>query len=188
VSILGIIASSKLGVPATAYESIASAAGTGSSATITFSSIPSTYQHLQIRVLGRTTSGSGLIKPLKIYVNSVNTGTSYDSHRLFGTGSSALAENSTNQAVVEIADTLGTDGFASGLMGVSIIDIHDYASTSKNKTFRMFSGCDTNSSSGKIYLSSGLFRSTNAITSVSLNSTDNFTSNSTFALYGIKGA
>jgi hypothetical protein len=51
VSILGIIASSKLGVPAGAYESIASATGTGSSATITFSSIPSTYQHLQILYL-----------------------------------------------------------------------------------------------------------------------------------------
>jgi hypothetical protein len=150
VSILGIIASSKLVAPATAYESIASAAGTGSSATITFSSIPSTYQHLQIRVLGRTTSVSGLIKPLKIYVNSVNTGTSYDMHNMWGTGAAVSVGNSINQAVCEFADTLGTDGFASGLMGVSIIaDIHDYASTSKNKTFRMFSGCDTNSTSGK---------------------------------------
>jgi len=34
----------------TSYESIASATGTGSSNTITLSSIPSTYKHLQLRI------------------------------------------------------------------------------------------------------------------------------------------
>jgi hypothetical protein len=38
-----------------AYESIATVTATGTESTITFSSIPSTYQHLQIRALSRDT-------------------------------------------------------------------------------------------------------------------------------------
>ena len=171
-----------------AFEPIATATGTGSSSTITFSSIPSTYQHLQIKVLGRTTSTSSLIKPLILWVNGVNTGTSYARHLLWGTGSAVSVGGAADQPYWDLADALGTDYYASGLMGVSIIDIHDYASTSKYKTMRALSGCDTNNTTGKIWLSSGLYKSTSAITSISLNSTNNFTTDSTFALYGIKGA
>ncbi len=170
------------------FESIATVTGDGSATTLTFSSIPSTYQHLQIRVLGRTTSTSTLIKPLILWLNGVNTGTSYARHQIWGTGSSVLVNGAADQPYWDFADTLGTDAYASGLMGVSIIDIHDYASTSKYKTMRAFSGCDTNTTAGKIWLSSGLYKSTTAISSVSLNSLNAFTSGSTFALYGIKGA
>ena len=43
------------------YESIASATGTGSSGTITFSSIPSTYQSLQLRVSCINTTGDNMV-------------------------------------------------------------------------------------------------------------------------------
>jgi hypothetical protein len=48
VSILGIIASSKLTAAAGDFESIATVTvGSGGSAVISFTSIPSTYAHLQ---------------------------------------------------------------------------------------------------------------------------------------------
>jgi hypothetical protein len=73
-------------------------------------------------------------------------------------------------------------------MGSGILDIHDYTSTTKNKTFRSITGRDNNGS-GQITLYSGLWLSTSAITSISLNTSgSNFTTASTFALYGIKGA
>jgi len=74
------------------------------------------------------------------------------------------------------------------IMGTSIIDVHDYASTTKNKTVRTMTGFDSNGA-GQITLVSSLWMSTAAITSMSIISSvgSNFTTNSTFALYGIKG-
>jgi hypothetical protein len=90
--ILGIVASQNyVRTPPSSFESIATATGTGSSATITFSSIPSTYQHLQIRGIARATSG-GETEPidLRLYFNGLTTGI-YSSHALYGNGSSAAA-------------------------------------------------------------------------------------------------
>jgi hypothetical protein len=72
-------------------------------------------------------------------------------------------------------------------MGAFIIDIQDYSSTSKNKTVRTFSGVDFNGS-GSVNLYSSLWMSTSAISSLTLTSnTGEFSTNTTFALYGIKG-
>ncbi len=68
------------------YESIATASGNGSSATITFSSIPSTYTHLQIRAITRDTSALNDSYGAKLKINS-DTGSNYTSHYLLGTGS-----------------------------------------------------------------------------------------------------
>lgn len=172
-----------------AFESIASATGTGSANTITFSSIPSTYQHLQIRAITKNTNtvGTGAYSTY-LTANGVG-GTSYTAHRLFGDGATVGASASTSAAYT---DTYG--GVASNhssrtdMVGALIIDIHDYASTTKNKTFRFFAGYDYNGG-GTIELTSGLFISTNAITSLTLQvSASNWSTKSVFALYGIKGA
>jgi hypothetical protein len=76
------------------------------------------------------------------------------------------------------------------MMGVAIVDIHDYAATTKNKTVRNISGVDTNNTSdGLIYLSSGLWQSTSAVSSIDVFfSGENFTTSTVVSLYGIKGA
>ena len=71
------------------------------------------------------------------------------------------------------------------MMGVLILDVHDYASTSKNKTIRSLNGNDQNGA-GDIYLTSGLWLSTAAVTSLTLFTSANYL-NTTFSLYGIKG-
>ena len=66
----------------------------------------------------------------------------------------------------------------------------DYASTSKYKTVRAITGTNANTSSANfaVSLGSGLWQSTNAITSVTIaNGYDFFSTSTTFALYGIKG-
>ena len=76
-------------------------------------------------------------------------------------------------------------------MGVSIVDIHDYASSTKNTTVRSLVGWDSNNDvdGGYIRLTSGLFNNTASVTSISLvDLGGNFTTTSTFALYGIKAA
>lgn len=189
----GIIASSYPRA-STAFESIATATGTGSSGTITFSSIPSTYKHLQIRWLGKTvrTDVAACIN-LQIQFNS-DTGagsTNYDMHALYGDGSSANTANNISSNSVVFADSLPTShSTLTDRMGVGILDIHDYASTSKNKTLRGFYGADANiaSTNYQINLRSGLWRSTAAISGITLTlPSGSFTTTTTFALYGIKG-
>ena len=169
------------------FESIASATGTGSSETITFSSIPSTYQHLQIRAIIRNTSTS---TSSKMQFNS-DTGSNYTQHEIQGTGSAASAGGAVTQTSM-LAFRPAVSSATADCMGVTIIDIHDYASTSKYKTVRSFFGADTNagSTTDRILLTSGLWLSTSAINTItfSLAASNNFTTSTTFALYGIKGA
>jgi len=169
------------------FESIATATGTGSSNLITFSSIPQTYKHLQIRWIAKDTAGT-TVASLRLTCNGVG-GTSYASHRVTGDGSTVTANNSS-------AASLATLGFyrsnsTVSAMGVGIIDIQDYASTTKNKTFRSFNGIDANTgtTADRVILASGLFIDTTAITSITIDGAGTaFTTASTFALYGIKGS
>ena len=166
---------------ATAFESIATATGTGSSGTITFSSIPSTYQHLQIRYISRGTTDNVMY----LRING-DTGTNYSNHALYGAGASAATLSDVSNT--RIAQFRQSDSATTTQMGVGIIDIHDYASTTKNKTVRALTGYDANGS-GIVMLTSGQRMNTAAITSLTFNVDGGFfSSNSVFALYGIKGA
>jgi len=188
--ILGVTASSILKVTSS-YESIASATGTGSSGTITFSSIPSTYKHLQIRMIAKNTNTTALSADnVRVRFNS-DSGSNYAAHRLYGEGTSAGALGSTGQTfiVIESASAYSHSSIPN-TFGTAIIDIHDYSSTTKNKVLRSISGCNGNTSTidFSIALSSGLWLSTNAITSIDvISQTNSFTSTSVFSLYGIKG-
>lgn len=171
------------------FESIATVTATGSANTITFDSIPNTFQHLQLRIMTRGTANGGT-NPLILFVraNGVST-TAYDWHALSGDGSAAstlFTASANRMHLAYYADS----GYAANIFGVTIIDIHDYQSTTKNKTFRSFSGVDRNNTTGgQVALSSGQWRNTAAITSLTItnNGGDNFSSSSSFALYGIKG-
>jgi len=72
------------------------------------------------------------------------------------------------------------------IRGGFIVDILDYANTNKYKTVRSLNGNDANGS-GSMNLSSNVWLSTAAITSLTLSSSSDFRQYSSFALYGIKG-
>jgi hypothetical protein len=186
--ILGIIASSKLTVQSS-FESIATATGTGSSNTITFSSIPATFKHLQIRGFYRDTY-SGLDTSFALFVNfNSDTTNIYNAHRLQGDGATVTALDDSRSGKFPIWYAGYSTQTYTQVGGVSIMDILDYASTTKNKTVRTLSGVNDNTlGSNGVALQSALYRSTNAITSVTLVADGTaFATNSTFALYGIKG-
>ncbi|WP_395652705.1 hypothetical protein [Brevundimonas sp.] len=169
------------------FESIESISGTGSSGTITFTSIPSTYTHLQIRYLAKT-SRAAVNDYAKLQINGDTTTSNYRSHSLNGGGSTAYSETHAN--AIEIGGFPGNTN--ANMFGIGVIDILDYANTSKYKTIRALSGFDQNSAStgaAWIGLDSGLWMSTTAINSISIiaGTGPNFSSASRFALYGIKG-
>jgi len=184
--ILGVIASSVSGNlwPANSYESIATATGTGSSGTITFSSIPATYKHLQIRLLARSTQVATSVSA-SIQCNG-DTGSNYARHTLNGDGATATSNSSSTAVSMTLFRITGASVTAN-IMGTGIVDIQDYQSTTKYKTFRSISGEDENGA-GSIRLQSGLWQSTSAINSLNVFlASDSFTTTTVVALYGIKG-
>ena len=161
------------------YESIATVTVGGSGlTTATFSSIPSTYKHLQVRITNLTNSATN---DVRMRFNS-DTGSNYVWHQLQGNGASASAATNTSQTYI-----------AAGLTGSStnpattIVDILDYTNTNKYTTARILGGYDANGS-GYVFLWSGLWQNTNAISTIEFScSAVDFNQYSHFALYGVKG-
>lgn len=170
------------------FESIAKVTAAGGETSLTFSSIPSTYQHLQIRGITRRADAGSTIATDGLRFNS-DTGANYINHRLQGDGASTAAASS-GVGSTEIVCSRGAGATAtSGIFGASIIDIHDYASTSKNKVIKSFTGFDINGAGGFIYLYSGAWFNTGAINSITIWPNGNtIAAGTTYALYGIKGA
>jgi hypothetical protein len=172
------------------FESIATANGTGSSSTITFSSIPSTYKHLQIRGIVKNASTFTGDASFTVTFNGVG-GTSYAWHQLRGNGSAAAVSSGASQSsMVSFYTSVSSNAAYANRHGVFIMDIHDYASTTKNKTMRLFAGVDTNGAkTDYVSLSSGLFVNTAAISSITITEYDaqNWTTTTQLSLYGIKG-
>ena len=164
------------------YESIATVdVGAGGASSVTFSSIPSTYSHLQVRIITRSTFGAN---EWPIFVQPNSNGSSiYAYHNLQGDGSSATGSGTFSQSLMQLGDTSAANGTANAF-GVFIIDILDYANTNKNKTVRTLYGYDLNGS-GKIGMRGGLFGTTTAISSLAFGTGGNFAQYSSFALYGV---
>ena len=141
---------------------------------ITFSSIPATYKHLQIRLTAKL-SANGYPQ---LRFNG-DTGSNYSYHYIYGNGSSAYSGGSTS--TTNIFTTYA--GNATNPT-VSVIDILDYADTNKYNTTRSLNGQDNNGT-GFIWLFSGNWRNTAAVTSITLTTNDLFTQYSSFALYGV---
>ena len=190
--------SSGVAASTNSYESISTVTvGAGGSASISFTSIPSTYTHLQIRYLAQT-NRSLIIDDAFITINSDTTGANYYSHQLTGNGSSVSASASAGnggggQGLFWPYAFLGTASGSYNYWGVGVIDILDYANTNKYKTLRSLNGGDGNGASTSGYypsvnLDSAVWNSTTAINAITIKSNGNFSQYSQFALYGIKGA
>ena len=187
--ILGIWASGQQpALNASSFDSIATVTvGAGGSSSITFSSIPSTYKHLQIRWFGRG-SASGA-SALSLRFNSDATSGNYKTHYLEGSGSTAAAGAISTSDYTAIYSMAGSDATTS-VFGAGVIDILDYTSTNKNKTIRNLGGYDNNGSGYIDFTSSLWLKTPEAINRIDLTvnfAAANFSNYSSFALYGVKG-
>lgn len=184
--ILGVWASAQQSafVVTNSYQSISTVTvGSGGSSSISFTSIPSTYTHLQVRAIIKNTANTS--ESVRFRFNS-DTATNYSFHRLFGDGSSASAYGEANTSYAGEASSSNSP--QTNIFSALVYDVLDYANTNKYKTARGLSGKDFNGS-GNIFLFSGNWRNTAAITSLTIYpNSDNFAQYSQFALYGIKGS
>jgi len=170
------------------YESIATViVGSGGQSSVSFTSIPTTYTHLQIRGIVRKAFSTGTTA-FKANFNS-DTGMNYTNHQLYGNGSSAGADGNatgtySNMPYFAIATQQSDTAY-----GAFVVDILDYRNTNKYKTIRSLAGYETNSV-GFINLASSLWLSTSAINSMTLATyaSGNIDQYSKFALYGLRSA
>lgn len=174
------------------YESIATVTLNSDSTSVSFSSISTIYQHLQLRYLANDVTSSG--ENYYIVVNGDTAYQSYTYHRLLGNGSAVSTSGYGNDqswlrgAPIGNSPTSSTTTFIGG-----IADILDSNNANKNKTVRSVAGVDfnANNTTGQMAMYSGLYSgSTNAVTSISIRTDAGtaFRANSKFALYGIKAA
>jgi hypothetical protein len=164
------------------YESIATVAVSNAiTNTITFSSIPQTYKHLQLRAIYRGTGDPGI----NMYINGDSNHANYYAHSLYGDGANAAANApASNPYIVYYPDATKT----TNVFGAFVMDILDYTNTNKYRVSRNIWGYDANGT-GNIALQSQLYKSTTAVTSIVLQNeySLNLAQYSHFALYGIKG-
>jgi hypothetical protein len=185
--ILGIYASQISGHLITgAYSSIATGVGTGSNSVISFTSIPQTYTHLQIRAFGKAVNSLTGGTFIELNYNN-DTGTNYTLHQLSGSGGGSFGSVGYTGVGTVISERYpqGNDG-GSNYFGNSIIDILDYTNTNKYKTSRSLGGYDINTA-GQLMFNSALWLNTSAISRIDVTMYQgNFATGSVIALYGIK--
>jgi hypothetical protein len=162
--------------PDGAFDALATVTvGATSVASIEFAGIPQGYKHLQIRALQITSFNA--VDP-KFQVNN-DTGANYYMHSIYNTNPTV---STYNQATTSISYCYNESSFP----GVAIIDLLDYSSTTKNKTFRMMTGYDANGS-GYLFYRSGAWFNTSAVTSLKFNAAgQNFQQYTQYSLYGVK--
>ena len=184
--ILGIIASQNYPRVTNSYQSIATTTLSSAASSITFTSIPSTYTHLQVRYMARGTLADVNID-IYCWINGDTTQSKYSRHYLRGNGASATASGSA-ASTTAIAGTATAANSTASMFGVGVIDILDYTNTNKYKTTRSLSGEDQNGS-GNLWFFSNLFMDSSTVSSLTIApQSANFATYSSFALYGIKGS
>lgn len=187
----GILASSKTGnlwKPGQDYVSISTAVVDSAGATsISFSTIPTTYTHLQLRYFASQNTAQYQLVQLGFSGGAIDTGTNYAQHYLYGNGTSAGAGGSV--ATSNTSFNFGDLPASTTIFGAGIMDIFNYNNTTTYKTLRVLGGNDQNGSGVVVMSSCVNISTTGAITSIKLTpggGGTGYKQYSSFALYGIK--
>jgi len=162
-------------MPAT-YEPIATTTLTSAQSSVTFSAISGSYTDIVLVWSGTLTTGTSV---WGLQYNS-DTASNYSWTSLRGDGSSATSARDSGSTRI-LCGWIGTS------QTIEIVQIMNYSNTTTNKT----NIARNNSTATSTYVSAnvGLWRSTSAITSITIKTdSSTFTSGSTFTLYGIKAA
>jgi len=161
------------------YTPIATTTLTSAAASVTFSSISGAYTDLALVITPTIPTGAYDLL-MRVGNSTVDSGTNYSVTRLSGTGSAANSTRSTSASGM-FCTYYGYP--TSTNPSITTINLMNYASTTTYKTMLIRSN---NASAGTEAIV-GLWRSTAAINiiTISLDASTNFSSGSTFTLYGI---
>ena len=159
---------------------------------IVFAGIPQTYTHLQLRGFAKTTRNYAGNNEDWLYCTINGDGGSHNGGRQIAGNGSSL-DGTANISVSWAGSLISSSTFVTGqqyLFSPFIIDIFDYSSTTKFKTFVSFTGFDTNSttypSGSTVRYAGNSYKQFTPVTSLVLSNFVSFATGTTFALYGIK--
>jgi len=189
MELLGTIASStRQGLATNSFESIASVTLTSTASTISFTSISSSYTHLQIRYNSRHDNDTQ--NNMYMRLNSDNSSI-YMRMYIFTDGTTIQTIEDINTDAMGYFSVANSSRTANNFGG-GIINILDYKNTSKNKSVLARTGrAQQASGTTGILMSAGQWASTSAVDTITFGmfaGEGNFVTNTTFALYGIKTA
>ena len=156
---------------------------------VTFSSLGS-YTDLIIVCNTYTRFGSETASTMWIRFNG-DTNTNYSTTVLSGNGTSASSNRVSNSNYAEVAQTMAKTGTTSTVFTPAILQIMNYGNTTTNKTVLSRSGNEdgTNNTSRRVYARVSLWRSTSAITSITIGTdATEYVTGSSFTVYGILAA
>jgi hypothetical protein len=187
--VLGIIASANQSGRTTAvgnYFALATIQLSATTASITFSGIPSDYQHLEIRSMLRTTGSNNGGTGSTLNFNADTNLANYTYHRLLGNGSSisTYGQASGDYPIFTVAG-----GSLSNSFGSAIVRIPDYASAVKFKTAAVRNAVDFNNTSPSAVVGhySQTWRNTAPITTITIiPASESLATNSIITLFGVK--
>ena len=187
--LLGVVQAQAAGdVSLGSYDLLATEILASATSSVTFSSLgdyAADYQHLQIRMVGRSTTASTGNDEIFMRFNS-DTASNYSWHRLNGTGSTVASGAGTSTTYIR-AGGVTRNNNTSGMFTAAVIDILDPFETTKYSTTRVLTG--HSGSVNTLELASGNWRNTNALTSIYLAPEANsWQTGSRFSLYGLKKA
>lgn len=161
-------------MPAT-YEPIASTLLSSNTNTVSFSSISQAYTDLVVVFNGTSTTNTDF--RIRVGNGSVDTNTNYSRNLMFGYPGGLVGAREPNVSYWTAS--------AYTNRGNAIIEIMDYSNTATFKTALIRNDISTDIT----YAGVNLWRSTSAINTITFtNPNYNFTSGSSFTIYGIKAA
>ena len=164
------------------YTPISSFTATTSISSVTIAGIPQNYTDL---VLIMSAFGSVGGADIRVQVNS-DTASNYSLTRLVGY-TTAFSNRASSATYWQITNSVGI-GSSSSEPTADVIQFMNYSNTTTNKTMLVRHN-QPQSSFMETAAQVGLYRSTSAITSITFSlSSGNYSTGSTFTLYGIKAA
>ena len=159
------------------YTPIATQTLGSAAASVTFSSIPSTYTDLICLINGSTVTTSAYIYAQ--YNNDTSTNYSWTS--LIGDGSGVASQRGSTTSVIRLSSN------ANGSTANWIMNVMNYSNATTYKTSVSRFGFGGSPGGAETFV--GLWRSTSAVNRIDFaSSSGNIAAGSTFTLYGVKSA
>lgn len=158
---------------------------------VSFTSIPATYQHLQIRASVRDTA-SAYVESIYVQLGGasdspVDTGSNYTYNYIDVDGTSETGTGATGNTNILLGKAVAASATSQIFSGL-FINILDYANANKSTTVQSFLEAPvTSGSNARMRFTAGLWTDLEAVQTIKLIANVNFATHSVFTLYGLTG-
>lgn len=175
---------------ANTYTLISSNTLSSSAASVTFSSIPSTYTDLVIKLSARDSNAGTRQGKFRITFNS-DSATNYSQTWMYGQPDASATPYSGQYTSNTVYYPPQGNGDSAGNTSNTFTSMEIYIPNylvSQNKPMSTVSATEDNATGSLLYADAGLWRNTAAITTISIVTTGSYIAGSSFYLYGVKNS